>query len=182
MSIAYKKLIMARTVKFIEIKLCKSCNKNLNYKNYRIVKPLTKEPNKGNLVIVSDIVNRLKSDASLGDMEKILKVYTNKNNKINTWAVFWYATIFKQNGLCLNPSQTYVENIGHDGSGIHCGESDSYSNTLSSLKNINISCTLSENQLAFQKIQYFYKKQKKSLLVRVINKLSRIIFKRNIIK
>ena len=64
MSIAYKKLIMARTVKFIEIKLCKSCNKNLNYKNFRIVKPLTKGPNKGyipgNLVIVSDIVNRLK--------------------------------------------------------------------------------------------------------------------------
>ncbi len=187
MSIAYKKLIMARTVKFIEIKLCKSCNKNLNYKNYRIVKPLTKGPNKGklvawtdiqggkrfnkckdcevnrarnrystnpipqmlsnsrirakrkgilhtinteyleliwpkdnrcpvlgnlfemgyksgksknlspsldrivpkkgyipgNLVIVSDIVNRLKSDASLEDMEKILKFYTNKNNKIN---------------------------------------------------------------------------------------------------
>ena len=47
MSIAYKKLIMGRTVKFIEIKLCKSCNKNLNYKNFRIVKPLKKGPNKG---------------------------------------------------------------------------------------------------------------------------------------
>ena len=55
MSIAYKKLIMARTVKFIEIKLCKSCNKNLNYKNYRIVKPLTKGPNKGKLVAWTDI-------------------------------------------------------------------------------------------------------------------------------
>ena len=30
----------------------------------------------GNLVIVSDIVNRLKSDATLEDMEKILKFYT----------------------------------------------------------------------------------------------------------
>ena len=83
MSIAYKKLIMARTVKFIEIKLCKSCNKNLNYKNFRLVKPLTRGPNKGNLVIVSDIVNRLKSDDSFEDMEKILNFYTNKNNKIN---------------------------------------------------------------------------------------------------
>ena len=87
MSIAYKKLIMGRTVKFIEIKLCKSCNKNLNYKNFRIVKPLTKGPKKGfiadNLVIVSDIVNRLKSDTSLEDMEKILKFYTKKTNKIN---------------------------------------------------------------------------------------------------
>ena len=37
----------------------------------------------GNLVIVSDIVNRVKSDASLEDMEKILTFYTKKINKIN---------------------------------------------------------------------------------------------------
>jgi len=55
MSIAYKKLIMGRTVKFIEIKLCKSYNKNLNYKNFRIVKPLTKGPNKGKLAAWTDI-------------------------------------------------------------------------------------------------------------------------------
>ncbi len=41
---------MGRTVKFIKIKLGKSCNKNLNYKNFRIVKPLTKEPNKNNKI------------------------------------------------------------------------------------------------------------------------------------
>ena len=185
MSIAYKKLIMARPTKFIEFKLCKSCNRDLNYKNFRIVKPLASGPNKGklvawtdikggkrfgrckdcevtrsrdryldnpipqmlsnsriraqkksiphtidasylekiwpkdnmcpvlgskfemgykngksknfspsldriitkkgyvygNLVIISDIVNRLKSDATLEDMEKILKFYTKKNNK-----------------------------------------------------------------------------------------------------
>ena len=37
----------------------------------------------GNLVIVSDIVSCLKSDATLEDMEKILKFYTKKNNKYN---------------------------------------------------------------------------------------------------
>ena len=83
MSIAYNKLIMGRTVKFIEIKICKSCNKNLNYKNFRTVKPLTKGPNKGKLVAWTDIINRLKSDSSLEDIEKILKFYTNKTNKIN---------------------------------------------------------------------------------------------------
>ena len=35
----------------------------------------------GNLVIVSDIVNRLKSDATLEDMEKILKFYKKKLTK-----------------------------------------------------------------------------------------------------
>ena len=49
------------------------------------------------------------------------QVVANKEGKINTWAIFWYVTIFKKNGLCLNPTQTFVENIGHDGSGIHCG-------------------------------------------------------------
>ena len=46
---------MARPSKFIEFKLCKSCNKELNYKNFRIVKPLTSGPNKGKLVACTDI-------------------------------------------------------------------------------------------------------------------------------
>jgi len=54
------------------------------------------------------------------------QVVANKEEKINTWAIFWYATIFKQNGLCLNPVQTFVENIGHDGSGVHCANVKEY--------------------------------------------------------
>ena len=84
MSIVYKKVFMARPTKFLEFRLCKSCNKNLNYKKFRFVKPLASGPNKGyvygNLIIVSDIVNRLKSDATFEDMEKILKFYTKKIN------------------------------------------------------------------------------------------------------
>lgn len=38
-----------------------------------------------------------------------------------TWAVFWYATIFHRDGLCLNAARSLVENIGHDGSGENCG-------------------------------------------------------------
>lgn len=40
------------------------------------------------------------------------QVCDNEQGKINTWAIFWYATIFSHNGLCLNPSQTLVDNIG----------------------------------------------------------------------
>jgi len=36
-----------------------------------------------NLVIFSDIVNRVKSDATLEDMEKILKFYTKKIYEYN---------------------------------------------------------------------------------------------------
>ena len=48
------------------------------------------------------------------------QVLLNQQGAIHTWAIFWYATIFRHGGLCLNPTQTFVENIGHDGTGEHC--------------------------------------------------------------
>ena len=42
------------------------------------------------------------------------QILRNKNNKINTWAVFWYAQIFKNNGLCLSPNYSLVRNNGFD--------------------------------------------------------------------
>ena len=110
------------------------------------------------------------------------QIILNKEGKINTWAIFWYATIFKQNGLCLNPTQTFVENIGHDASGVHCGESCSFSGDLSLNNHIELTGRFEENEISVKRIQDFYKSQKKSFLVRVINKLSRILIGKNLIK
>ena len=52
---------MGNAIKFIKNKLCKTCNKELYFKNFRKVKPF----------------------ATLEDMKKILTFYTNKINKIN---------------------------------------------------------------------------------------------------
>ena len=43
------------TTKFVEIKLCKTCKKNLNYKKFREVKRLTKGPNKGKFAGWTDV-------------------------------------------------------------------------------------------------------------------------------
>lgn len=110
------------------------------------------------------------------------QVISNKNGSINTWAIFWYAKIFKNNGFCLNPTETFVENIGHDGSGIHCGEDSSFSSKLSLNDKINFDIKLEENKYALEKIRNFYRSQKKSFLIRVINKLTRIFIGKNIIK
>ena len=39
--------------------------------------------------------------------------YIEKNNQgiINTWAIFWYASVFLRKGLCLHPARSYIENI-----------------------------------------------------------------------
>ena len=46
---------MGMTMKFVEIKLCRSCKKNLNYKKFRKVNSLKKGPNKGKFVGWTDI-------------------------------------------------------------------------------------------------------------------------------
>ncbi|MEP3332486.1 hypothetical protein [Sedimentitalea sp.] len=54
------------------------------------------------------------------------QVLANARGDMRTWAVFWYATIFRNGGLCLAPYHSYAENIGFDGSGTHCGPDGAY--------------------------------------------------------
>ncbi len=44
----------------------------------------------------------------------------NLNGTLNTWAIFWYASVYLQDGLCLHPHRSLVQNIGIDGTGEHC--------------------------------------------------------------
>ena len=46
---------MGMTMKFVEIKLCRTCKENLNYKKFRKVNSLKKGPNKGKFVGWTDI-------------------------------------------------------------------------------------------------------------------------------
>lgn len=110
------------------------------------------------------------------------QVISNKKSNINTWAIFWYAMIFKKNGFCVNPSQTFVKNIGNDGSGINCNNNSSLSSSLSTNNSLSFNVEVEENKIAFSKIREFYKSQKKPFLIRCINKIARTINGKNIIK
>jgi hypothetical protein len=55
------------------------------------------------------------------------QVKANKDGKIDTWAIFWDATIFKNRGLVLYPSVSFIQNIGFDGTGVHCGSNSKFS-------------------------------------------------------
>jgi hypothetical protein len=41
------------------------------------------------------------------------------SGEINSWAVRWYWSVFKLNGYCLFPSNSYVNNIGFDDTATH---------------------------------------------------------------
>jgi hypothetical protein len=53
------------------------------------------------------------------------QVLANANGTKDTWAIFWYATIFQKNGLCLQPYNSFVRNNGWDGTGVNCPASQS---------------------------------------------------------
>lgn len=101
------------------------------------------------------------------------QVQHNHQKKINTWAIFWYATIFSHKGLCLNPAQTFVLNIGIDGSGENCGSTDIYINQLCTKNHFSWPTKHEENIIALDRIKYFYKKSRPSLTRLAVQKLRR---------
>ena len=70
---------MAKHTKYVEVKLCNSCRLNVNYKKFRLIKPLIKGPKKGyvkgNIVIVSNKANRIKTDATVDEIRKVSDFY-----------------------------------------------------------------------------------------------------------
>jgi hypothetical protein len=102
------------------------------------------------------------------------QVIANKEGIINTWAIFWYAAIFQQKGLCLNPAQSFVKNIGLDGSGIHCGKDSAMETHNICEKEIDFNTIqIEENKIAVKKIMRFYRKQQnlKNRILRYIKKI-----------
>tara|TARA_B100001059_G_scaffold223028_1_gene247592 strand:+ start:2626 stop:4266 length:1641 start_codon:yes stop_codon:yes gene_type:complete len=108
----------------------------------------------------------------------------NKDGKLNTWAIFWYANIFLKNGLCLSPLKTLSKNIGFDDHSEHQPNEDNsfkYINKNFFLKKSNKFSypeLIEEDFYMLKKIISFIKSQKKQnslfkrLIFRVVNNLS----------
>ncbi len=50
-------------------------------------------------------------DGGYGFFDQVVK---NASGEMNTWAIFWYASVFLRNGLALYPTKSLVYNIGWD--------------------------------------------------------------------
>jgi hypothetical protein len=78
-----------------------------DYEEFKNNKQLQKEFNKGG----DDMTDML-----ISQME----------GKLDSWAIRWCYTLFKNNAYCVYPTKSYIDNIGMDGSGVHCGKSEKY--------------------------------------------------------
>lgn len=104
-----------------------------------------------------------------------------KRRKNNSWAIRWYASIFLKGGLTLNPSQSLVNNIGHDGTGVHSGINDIYNVIINPKPITQFPTLVEENKQAYQAIKQFLTHRKGSFTARVKRfikqKLSQYFFK-----
>lgn len=91
----------------------------------------------------------------------------------NSWAVRWYISAFLKEMLCLYPGKSYVQNIGTDDSGTHCGVTDLYRVELSQIDDIK-KIPQDEDFEARRKMESFFRALQPSLFVRVFSKIKKV--------
>ena len=89
-----------------------------------------------------------------------------KAGKNDSWAIRWYASIFLKGGLTLNPSTSFILNIGHDGSGVHSNNEKTYHVQIAKQPVTQFPAEIKENPLAYLAIKHFLKNRKGTLLQR----------------
>jgi len=122
------------------------------------------------------IKNFSKRDISEFDLEDTglfwSQILKNASGKINTWAIFWYAAIYKRKKLCCNPLKSYVRNIGMDGSGMHCSDSTYLNdNPLYVDSKIKLISKPHFSKKYFNIHKNYFKSQSRSVLKKIINRV-----------
>lgn len=93
------------------------------------------------------------------------------SGKIDSWAIRWHASAFLSNKLTLYPGHSLVNNIGHDNSGSHCGESTIFDAKLGNTP-INISnIEVEPSQEGEQAFENFLRQGHLGLLRRLAHKI-----------
>ena len=107
------------------------------------------------------------------DYYKMLKHET--FGEIDSWAIRWYASVFLNGGLCLHPGKSLVNNIGHDGSGLHCDCTNVYDVSVAQYKQFIFTKDIQENEQAVKLMSDFYQSIKKPIYILAYIKLKQII-------
>lgn len=89
-----------------------------------------------------------------------------KAGRNNSWAIRWYASIFLKGGLTLNPANSLVHNIGHDGSGTHSNIESTYTVEVARQRVTYFPDVIAENKPAYDAIRHFLRNRKGSLVNR----------------
>ncbi len=118
-------------------------------------------------------IHRLNIYSSTEHWSQIIR---NKNKTLSSWAIYWHASIFSQNGICVYPRFSLVKNIGFDGSG-RMSSVHKYKSTIKqSFKNIRMNNNFGKDwNLINEEFKYYMRK--KGILSKLLVYFKKIYFK-----
>jgi hypothetical protein len=133
-----------------------------------------KDPNKAIKTFSKRDIFKFNIDGSYNIWQQ---VEANNDGRINTWAVFWDITVFKNNGLVLYPSISMVQNIGFDNTGTNCGADPNFSILhLNEKEDIRFQkLEIIESEEALKRLKKFFKKRQN--IIAYIKRSYKIILK-----
>lgn len=115
-------------------------------------------------VFLKDSKKQKKFNEGGSDMSRML--IRQMKGELDSWAIRWCYHHFKNNAFCIYPTKSYIDNIGHDGSGVHCGESgDKFANReLNSSENIQTPKNIELNTKIMSNFREIYKNSVVSMI------------------
>jgi hypothetical protein len=108
-------------------------------------------------------INRFSIDGTMNFWKQVQEFKAGKNN---SWAIRWYASVFLKGGLTLNPSKSFINNIGNDGSGVHSNPESMYQVKIAQKPVKHFPDEIAEDKPAYEAIKHFLKNRKGNLIQR----------------
>ena len=93
----------------------------------------------------------------------------------DTWAIRWYASVFLNNGFCLHPRKSLVNNIGHVDSRMHCACKDVYDVNVSEDKDFIFAMDICMSKKAVIFMADLYQLIRNTSYVLAYNKIKQVI-------
>lgn len=104
--------------------------------------------------------------------------------EIDSWAVYWSLNIIKNDGICINPVKSKIKNIGHDGSGVHCGYNERYNINLKKedIKDLKLPNDIIINDKIIARYKEFFSPNWKDKIKRIGVKATKMLGMYNFLK
>jgi hypothetical protein len=109
---------------------------------------------------------------------EMLRAQTKGKN--DSWAVRWSASVLLAGGLTIYPGRSMTRNIGFDGTGTHCGDSDTYLSELSEKPPVIMDIPVVESEIGRAAWRQFFLKSLQpqahaSIRGRIMSRVKRLI-------
>lgn len=106
-----------------------------------------------------EAIERFSYNGTMNYWKQLLDFRQGKND---SWAIRWNASIFLNAGLVLYPAQSLIDNIGHDGTGVHSIIEDTYKVSIYKKPITQFPDEVAEHPEASAALIRFFKKRKGS--------------------